>query len=343
MSTVVEQFKTHVATQGSKSPVFVVGCPRSGTSLLYHSLLSGGGFPFYDEETHFFSGLAPRVGNLKHFKNRKKLIEKWRKSDCLKVTGIDREEVEHQILNDCRNSGDFLRIVMDSMARSQNAERWSEKTPDHVLYLREIKRTIPNALFIHIIRDGRDVALSLDGKGFLNPYLLSKSHSLLVCGIYWEWLIESGRSMAHELGSHYMEVRFEDLVNKPRESFARVGHFIGQDLDHDQIRDQGVCTVSNPNTSFNDSKHADGFNPVDRWKQDFPPAELHKFEALLGESLLKLGYALSTTSQQPKDIGLWSLRTYYRSYFSSRLWMKTHNLPLVKYFVRDRYLAKHEQ
>jgi len=343
MSTVVEQFKPRSGTQRSKSPVFVVGCPRSGTSLLYHSLLSAGGFPFYDEETHFFSGLAPRVGSLNHLKNRKKLIEKWRRSDCLKVTGIDREQVERQILNDCRNSGDFLRIVMDNMARSQNAERWSEKTPDHVLYLREIKRTIPNALFIHIIRDGRDVALSLDGKGFLNPYLLRKSHSLLVCGIYWDWLVESGRNMAQELGSQYLEVRFEDLVSKPRETFARVGDFIDQDLDHDRIRDQGVCTVSNPNTSFDNSKNPEGFNPVDRWRQDFPSGELGKVEALLGDNLLKLGYELSTAHKPARDIRLWSLRTYYRSYFSSRLWMKTHNLPLMKYFVRDRYLAKHEQ
>ena len=66
---------------------------------------------------------------------------------------------------ECRNGGDFLRIVMEEMCRKQGVERWAETTPDHLLYISWIKETIPDALVIHVIRDGRDVALSWEKKG----------------------------------------------------------------------------------------------------------------------------------------------------------------------------------
>lgn len=336
MNTTIERLQESNASSRSKSPVFVVGCPRSGTSLLYHSLLSSGGFAVYDGESHFFSGLATRVGNLAHLKNRKKLIAKWQESQYFNVTGLEMEDLERRILNDSRSSGDFLRIVMESIARSQNVDRWAEKTPDHVLYLDQIKRTVPNALIIHIIRDGRDVALSLDGKGDMRPYLLHKSHSLLVCGLYWEWLVETGNRMAPKLGSQYLEVRFEDLVNKPRGTLARIGQFIDHDLDHDRIRHVGMRTVGKPNTSFNKSDTGGGFNPINRWKQAFPEGELARFEALVGPCLQRMGYELASGKESSNLRELWRLRAYYRYYFFLRLWIKTHHIPMARYFVRDR-------
>lgn len=336
LNTTIERLFERSASSRSKSPVFVVGCPRSGTSLLYHSLLSSGGFAVYDEETHFFSGLATRVGSLARLKNRKELIAKWLDSQYFKVTGLEMEDLERRILSDCRNSGDFLRIVMESIARSQNVDRWAEKTPDHVLYLEEIQRTVPGALFIHIIRDGRDVALSLDGKGDLHPYLLHKSHSLLVCGLYWEWLVETGRRMAPKLGSQYLEVRFENLVNRPKETLAQIGQFIDHDLDHDRIQQVGMRTVGKPNSSFKESNNGGGFNPINRWKQTFPAGELARFEALVGPCLQSRGYELASGQELSNSRELWRLRAYYRSYFSLRLWMKTYHVPMAKYFVKDR-------
>jgi hypothetical protein len=269
-------------------------------------------------------------------KNRKRLIAKWLESNYFKVTGLEMDDLERRILTDCRNSGDFLRVVMESIARSQNVDRWAEKTPDHVLFLDEIKRTVPDALVIHIIRDGRDAALSLDGKGDMHPYLLRKSHSLLVCGLYWEWLVETGRRMAPKLGSQYLEVRFENLVNKPQETLAQIGQFIDHDLDHDRIRRLGMFTVGRPNTSFNRSANGGGFNPVNRWKQDFPAGELASFEAMVGPCLQRMGYELTSGKNSSNPLELRWLRAYYRYYFLLRLWTKTHHIPMAKYFVRDR-------
>jgi sulfotransferase family protein len=320
----------------SKAPVFVVGCPRSGTTFLFDALCSSGVFPVFDQESHVFGGLVTRVGSLSHRKNREELFERWTQSSYFKPVGIDLEEVRRRIVEECNNGGDFLRIVMESMARQQNKDRWAEHTPDHVLYLKEIKRTLPDALILHLIRDGRDVALSLDRQGFLNPYLLSKKHSLVACGVYWEWLVEAGLDAGTALGTNYMEVRFEDLITKPHETFAKIGLFIDEDLDYDRIRQQGVGAVNKPNTSFKAESTKTGFDPVSRWKRDYPKGELLRLEKAIGPFLKKMGYQLSTPENELGDtFGPRSLRTFYRNYLASRLFVKTY-FPMARYFVRDR-------
>ena len=319
----------------SKRPVFVVGSPRSGTTFLYDALQSAGGFAIYDQESHVFSGVVTRVGDLSTLKSREKLVAKWLASKYFKPVGVDVEEVKRRILRDCRNGGDFLSFVMEDMARRQNVERWADHTPDHVLYMRQIKSTIPDALFIHLVRDGRDVALSLDKQGFLDSYLWHKRHGVMVCGIYWEWTVEAGVRLGPELGEDYLEVRYEDLIGKPQETFARIGRFIAQEMDWERICRVGIGSVSNPNTSFGAGPKE--FNPISRWKNAFPAGDLPRFESMLGPFLQRLGYKLATPAEElPTSMELRVLRSYYRLYFSSRLWIKTRNLPLAKYFVRDR-------
>lgn len=143
----------------SKAPVFVLGCSRSGTTLLYHMLLSSGNFAVYRMESQIFNQLEPRFQPLSKASNRRQMLKAWYGSRLFTRTGLSVDEVEPGITRECRNGGDFLRIVMEAMCRRQGVERWAETTPDHLLYLEWIKKTIPEALVIHVIRDGRDVAL----------------------------------------------------------------------------------------------------------------------------------------------------------------------------------------
>src|SRR5437763_5854731 len=143
----------------SKAPVFVLGCGRSGTKLLYHTLLSAGGFAVYHAESNAFNLINLRFGNLGRRENRRALLDHWLRSKLFYRSGLSREEIEPQILENCRNGGDFLRILMETIARKQGVERWAECTPLHLLYLPLIKRLFPDALILHIIRDGRDVTV----------------------------------------------------------------------------------------------------------------------------------------------------------------------------------------
>ena len=286
----------------------------------------------HTRETHAFDRIGPSFGNLATRRDRERLIEEWR-STSLEKTNVDPAEIQARVLSECENVGDVLKLTMETMASDQKVGRWAEKTPDHILYLHEIKRTLPDALIIHIIRDGRDVALSLNTQRWVRAFPGDKDREALVCGLYWAWMIEVGRQLASTLGSDYLEVHFEDLLNTPSATLAKVGQFIQHDLDYDRIRQAGIGAVKKPNTSF-DNKLGEGvFNPVDRWKKDFSGGELARFEALVGPLLTRLGYQLATPENElPKSLELWRLQAFYHSYFSFRLWVKSH-VPLARYLV----------
>jgi len=133
---------------------------------------------------------------------------------------------------------------MEDTARKQGVRRWSDCTPEHILHLARIKKTIPNALIVHIIRDGRDVALSSEKQHYVKRAFWDKNPTTMVAGLYWEWMVKKGRDAGRKLGNDYMEVRFEDLVSDPRATLARVGAFIDHDLDYDRIKEVGIGSVS---------------------------------------------------------------------------------------------------
>src|SRR5208337_3631990 len=144
-----------------------------------------------------------------------------------------------------RNAGDFLRFVMEAIARKQGVARWAESTPLHMLYLPLIKKVIPDALVIHIIRDGRDVTASLDRIGWIRPLPWDRTRAFLVPAIFWRWIVSRGRRSGQALGGDYMEVHYEDRVHEPREALARIGQFIEHDRDYDRIQQRALGSLHN--------------------------------------------------------------------------------------------------
>ena len=182
--------------------------------------------------------------------------------------------------------------------------------------------SIPEALIIHIIRDGRDVALSTDKQGYIRRLPWDRKSSKMVAGLYWEWMVNKGRRDGRDLGDDYTEVHFEELVGQPRETLARLGQFIGQNLDYDQILKAGIGSVSAPNTSFaGDSK--ENFNPTGRWRNAYSTEELAMFEGLVGRTLEENDYELATKDQDARNRpDLQRMRAMYRRYFDAKLYLK---------------------
>jgi Sulfotransferase family len=309
--------------QGSKAPVFVLGCPRSGTTVLYHMLLSAGGFAVYRAESNVLNLLVPRFGNLRSRKNRRELLDCWLESKMFRVSGLDAVKIERRVMDECRTGGDFLRITMEEVARSQGVDRWADCTPEHLLHIPEIQAQLPGSYVIHIIRDGRDVALSYVKQRWSHPLPWDRDEHLAVAGLYWEWIIRRGRKYGRALGSNYREVHFEELVARPAETLAELGKFIGQELDYDRIQRAGIGSVSLPNSSFLDDSARDNFQPVGRWKSKLLAAELSNFEALVGAFLRELGYPLSGASPARGSWRTVRLRNTYFLLFAVKQWLKT--------------------
>jgi hypothetical protein len=315
----------------SKAPVFVLGCPRSGTTLLYHMLLSAGNFAVYRAESQVFNLLEPRFGRLSRAANRRRLLAAWQDTELFRRTGLDGNDISKEVMTNCQDGGDFLRIVMEAMARRQGVQRWADCTPEHLLYLGRIKKTIPDALIVHIIRDGRDVALSLEKQQWIRPFAWDRLRTLEVAALYWEWIVQKGRKDGRTLGPDYIEVRFEDLVLDPRKVLQSLSGFIGQELDYDRIVSVGIGSVSQPNSSFQ-MKQGE-FSPVCRWKTSLSAVQLEQLETLLGGTLRELGYELHVTGDRPSSRAALSrgslsrrslrrMRSLYELYFDMKLRLK---------------------
>jgi hypothetical protein len=309
-------------------PVFVIGCPRSGTNLLYDTLLSSGGFAIYRSSVPIYETLIPRFGKLERLENRKKIMAAWLGSTGFERSGLDAAELAARVVENCRSGGDFLRIFMGAIARKQQVARWAAYSPDTVLRVEAVKNDIPEALFIHIIRDGRDIAVSLRKLGDFNPLPWSRQpRSLEETALYWQWMVLKGRRAGRAIPNDYLEIRYEDLVNDGRRTLKNISEFLDHDLDHDRIQAAALGTLTKSNSSFREETGF-GLNPVQRWKQRLSPDQVAAIEWQIGSTLELMGYPLSAAERGVKP-GVWKprvrdqwLRAVYPSFFESKLWLK---------------------
>ena len=320
------------ATRGprSKAPVFVLGSGRSGTKLLYHMLLSSGGFAIYHSESNVFNLLGLRFGDLSKRASRRRLLDHWLRSQLFYRSGLTREEIEPRIMEECHNAGDFLRILMEAIAHKQGVKRWAECTPNHLLYLPLIKKLFPDALIVHIVRDGRDVTVSLQRIGWIRPLPWDRKRALFAPALFWRWIVSKGRKYGKRMGGDYMEVRYEDLVQNPRPTLARIGDFIQHDLDYDRILKNPLGAVQNPNSSFRGDGREKETKALGRWKTVLSPDETAKMESMIGDLLTELDYPLVTpAAQRHRSLPLSFMRWFYPKYYDVKIWLKTYT-PLAR-------------
>lgn len=321
-----------------------MGCHRSGTNLLYDMLLSSGGFAIYRGILPIYETLIPRFGSMHSRANREKIVQTFLRSFGFRRTGLGAGQLSAQILNECRTGGDFIRVVMEAVARSQQLQRWAMYDPDSVLHVEDAKRDLPNALFVHIIRDGRDIALSLKKMGGFTPlpWDRSQTESLVATALYWEWMVDRGRTSGRKFPADYIEIRYEDLIANRHETLGRLASFIDHDLDYDRIQRAGLGRLSETNSSFREEGGNSEINPLGRWKQRLTHADIAAIEATVGESLRENGYELSLPATERRcSLRLSSMRAIYPAYLDTKQWLKM-STPLGR-FARLSVLELEEE
>jgi len=212
--------------------VFVVGAPRSGTTLLRFMLDSHPELAIPPET----AGLVPIVADLAHaddarVSNPDDFVRLVTHVPEDAPTWRDFSMSAADLLDRCRSTVPFspaggLRAFYTLYAEHNGKRRWGDKTPLFGSRIADIETLLPEARFVHIIRDGRDVACSWHRQWF------SPSNDLLELVSRWHAEIVATRLAAQRV-SHYMEVRFEDLVDDPRAVLQRICSML--DLDFDPI------------------------------------------------------------------------------------------------------------
>jgi hypothetical protein len=137
---------------------------------------------------------------------------------------LDAEEVRARIraLHPI-TAADVIRTFYSTYSEREGKSRYGDKTPGYIQEMRRIQRVLPEARFVHIIRDGRDVSLSHMRMNW-GPETYAESAKL------WRNRIRKARKMAPSI-DHYTEVRFEDLVADTEGVLRRVCEFIELDFD----------------------------------------------------------------------------------------------------------------
>ncbi len=195
---------------------FVVGVTRSGTTLL-RLMLDAHPEMAVPPETHFVLDVvrAFKAGPV----TSERFVEIVTSHRRWPDFGLDAAALRERVsAPEPLEPGDALRAFYRLYAERAGKPRWGDKTPGYLRRMRAIERVLPEARFVHLIRDGRDVAVSITGLHF-GP------HTVRDAAERWARRIRRARRQGAKV-RHYTEVRYEDLVEDPEQTLRRICHCI---------------------------------------------------------------------------------------------------------------------
>ena len=286
---------------------FVVGLTRSGTTLL-RMMLDAHPELAVPPETHFVPDL------IKTARAEEATAEQLAAAITGNRTWGDFGITEAELLEAFNSieqidDGQAVRTFFEMYAAKQGKPRWGEKTPAYMLSIKRIGTTIPEARFIHLIRDGRDVALSQTDRA------INEQPPPADQAARWVKRIRKARDQGADIGSErYLEARYEDLVREPEETLKRICAFIKLPFDEQMLRYYegaaerlaemgGELRAEEGHAAQPAGYRIDNHKPttkppdpskLDKWRREMAPEDLRAYESVAGEMLTELGYELGS-------------------------------------------------
>ena len=273
-----------------EKPFFLVGHPRSGTTLL-RFVLSSHPRLFVPSETGFLPFLGYDGDAALTPAQARRLLERIGRLNREWAGLVDDGEAFYG-----RLPAPTLAHLLDALYRlklqaaGSDAARWGDKTPAYALHLPRLARIFATAQFVHVVRDGRDVALSAGkkwgrGRWYMDPYYLLRN---------WARHVEQARAAGQALApGRYLEVRYEDLVGEPEPAIRALCRFLGEEfhpamLDHTQLARQRIAPGG----------HVEVWQPIStasvgRWRSEMSPFWQRAADRVAGPTLAASGYAPS--------------------------------------------------
>jgi hypothetical protein len=275
--------------------VFIVGCPRSGTTLLQRIL-----------DAHPDIAITPETHWVPSYFNKllrkepegwvtPKFLTKLLRYHRFAQLGISREELEGLLNSDGPIAyHQFVSAIYDFYGRARGKSLVGDKTPGYARSIPLLHDLWPAAKFVHLIRDGRDVCLSAvnwqkPGK-LLVRCATWGAEPVITAALWWEWHVRLAREAARALGpGRYYEIRYESLVANPRTEMAKLCAFLNVPFAEAMLRFHEGRTRTGPGL---DAK--DAWLPITPglrdWRSQMPAADVERFEAAAGDLLQELGY-----------------------------------------------------
>lgn len=271
-------------------PFFIVGSPRSGTTLL-RFMLSSHSRLYVPDETGFLPflpGDGPRPLSPDEVAQVLARIGRLNRFWAGMVTDLD-------AFYAALPQPPLLPDVVDALYRQRiaghGAVRWGDKTPLYVRYVPQLLALFPEAQFIHVVRDGRDATLSAREKWgaqtwYMDAYYLLRN---------WVRNVEAGRAAQAQLGAAQMlTLRYERLVAEPEAALRGVCTFLGEAFEVQMLTPQRLATaVGGGPDAHVEAQEAIHRRSVGRWRREMTPFEQKMADAVAGPTLRAWDYPLA--------------------------------------------------
>jgi len=288
------------------SPLFIVGCDRSGTTLLsliinkspnFHVTLESGFLPKLRERAEEYGDFSkPRqrwyfIRDLQYTNATSKTFA----FDIFDISDIKCETAIRDVAP--TNYVEACRAVFRADAEEAGATRWANKTPKYVQHIDWLADAFPDAQFIHIIRDPRDVSASLIETGWHSTYREAAR--------YWKKQVCAGRKLGSRLsGQKYDEVSYEKLVLNPIQEVKRLSEWLNIDLGEEAL--QFYETAGDEISDEHKYLFPLIDQPIDpsrayAWKNEVRERSIADVEEEVGSIMENLGYSLSGA-----EVPLWA-------------------------------------
>ncbi len=295
--------------------VFIVGCPRSGTTLLERMVDAHPRIAII-HETHWIARyFKRRIGLAPDGTVTEGLVERLAEYSRFSHMKIDREDLLQLVASSDEpvSYRDFVSYIFDHYGRQVGKRLVGDKTTGGYLRNLSILHGLwPQARFVHLIRDGRSVCLSMlhwpKAHRAAGRLALWKESPVATTALWWKWQVRLGLEGGRPLGpERYCEVRYESLVDNPAEQCSALCDFLQFDYDPAMLRFNEGRTQTTAGLSANQAwlPPTPGLR---NWRTQMAPDDVELFEALAGDLLSELGYPRTCDRISAKTAAL--ARTY---------------------------------
>jgi hypothetical protein len=278
-------------------PFFIVGCDRSGTTLL-RLILDRSDDVAIPTESMFIADMAAirsRFGDLASDEQFDRLAEAaWRHP---KVREWRLEGAPPR--RDGRSGEPAYRAALEApflaYAAQHGKPRWGDKTPYYIGHIDELRRVFPEARIVNLVRDGRDVALSLLRVPFGPANVWAAAHQ-------WRDAVDAGERAAERLGADLLTVRYEDLVAGPETAIPAVCEFleIGYRPEMLAVEESPPELIAAGQAAwFRELYGGIRANSVGKWRRQMSRSDIALFESIAGAQLERHGHQTGLGSTPP--------------------------------------------
>lgn len=272
-----------------KQPIFVVGMPRSGTTLITSMLSAHPSIAIAPAETHFLNNLIKQYPHLdmSRSKDFELFWEEFIKSERFSYLDIDAEATLARIL--AMGTPDYKNIftgVLQEYAIQMKKPRWGEKTPDHYLHINVLLEWYPQAQIIWMLRDPRAVTASLFKVPWAKPY--AEGHAAT-----WRNNIRKMEEWTND--ERVKTIKYEDLVAEPESILIEICKFLGEEYTSTLLNRKEVSNSIINRTGWSKAHYEAVMQPVtatnvDKWRSSLSPTHIAVVEHVARYEMLKYGY-----------------------------------------------------